>query len=562
LNFIPQKSIGAARRGAPTINSHRYTHQLVLLLVFCFVLFSGTIIQAQEQITNGTLTENTTSVERLFGFEAGDTVLIIARATSGDLDTVLTLQDADGNVVAENDDFNPDTYDSALAYTIPESGSYTLILESFEGESTGDYALSVTVGDESLLKVIDDMSRIELSGPVLIRETAHFRIHYTLEGADDTTEQYVDGLVDAAEKVWRIQIDEMGWPAPPPDGEEGGDDRYDIYIASLKKSDGYTLGYTQPGEIVGDNPNTRTLEEYASDSYIVIENDFSEERDSDLDPLSIMRTTFTHEFNHAIQFGYDYGDEQSWYYEATSSWIETVTIPDDQGATGYVSYNYTYPELCFGTTADPDDGMLQYGDWLFIQSLVDAHGEGIVQALWDSVADYENFEVLEETLADYDETIQQALARYRVQNLVRDYALAPQFEATVWLENTIRDMGSWTFIGEGVQEFGANYFYFKRPPGFYDFQLTDDKGFLDLWAIGVRGDEAEAFDLRRGGTIDTQGYDYVYLMVFNPVYDDNVDECSYSSYNLDIQIANEVPQPPLTLTFDASHFEPPVMEDE
>lgn len=489
-------------------------------------------------------------------------MLIIARATSGDLDTVLTLQDANGEVVAENDDFNPDTLDSALAYTITENGAYKVILEVFEGASYGDYTLTVEVGDESLFKIIEDMSRVELSGAALIRETPHFRIHYTLEGADDTTEAYVDAIVKTVEEVWTIQIDDKGWPEPPADREEGGDDRYDIYVASLKKSDGYTLGYTQPGETIGDNPNTDGHEDYASDSYIVIENDFSEERDSDLDPISLMHATLTHEFNHAIQFGYDYADAHSWYYEATATWIETVTLPDDQDATGYVSYNYDYPELCFGTLADPDDGMLQYGEWLFIQSLVDVHGENIVHDLWDAVADYEGFEVLEETLAHYEESIQQALTRYRLQNLVRDYALAPQFEATVWLENTIRDTGSWTFTGDGIQEFGANYFYFKRPPGFYDIHLMGDGGFLNLWAVGIRGDEAEAFDLRRGGTIDTHGYDYVYLMVFNPVYDDNVDDCSYQGYSLDVQPGSETAQPPIALTFDATHFEPLVMEEE
>ncbi len=510
---------------------------------------------------SGTLDETTTSIDLSFDFQAGDTVLIIAKATSGDLDTVLTLQDADGEVLVDNDDYNPDSFDSALAYTITETGSYTVILESYEGESYGDYTLTVKVGDESLFTLLDEMSRLELSGPVLIRETPHFRIHYTLVGADDTTEQYVEAVALAAEEVWTIQIEQMGWPEPPSDGEQGGDDHYDIYIASLKKSDGYMFGYTQPGEIIGDNPNTRDQEEYASDSYIVIENDFSEEHDSKLDIISLMRATLTHEFNHAIQFGYDYGDEHSWYYEATATWIETVTLPKDQDATGYISYNYDYPELCFGTIADPDEGMLQYGEWLFIQSLVDVHGDDVVQNLWDAVADYEGFEVLEETLENYDDTIQQAFARYRVQTLVRDYELAPEFEATVWLENIIRDTGSWTFTGDGVQEFGANYFYFKRPAGFYDFQLIEEDEFLNLWVIGIRGDEAEAFDLGRGATFDTHGYDYVYLMVYNPIYDDNLDDCTYRSYDIDVQLGSETPQPPITLTFDATNFEPLVMEE-
>lgn len=544
------------------ISGARYAAPLrAILILILFILSATRTIWAQEQVVTGSLDETRSSASHQFDFQAGDTVLIIARAASGDLDTVLTLQAVDGEALAENDDYNPDTLDSALAYSITETGVYTIMVESYEGASYGDYTLTITIGDDTLFTILEAMRRIQLSGAVLIRETPHFSIHYTLEGADDTTERYVDALAEAAEEVWTLQIEQMGWPAPPPDGEQGGDDRYDIYIASLKKSDGYTMGYTQPGDTVGDNPNTRTREIYASESYIVIENDFSEERDTDLDPISLMRATLTHEFSHAIQFGYDYADAHSWYYEATATWIETITMPNNQDATGYVSLNYDYPELCFGTTAAPDDGQLPYGDWLFIQSLVDVHGDGVVQDLWDAIATYEGFEALEETLADYGETIQQALVRYRVQNLARDYALAPEFGATVWLENIIRNTGSWTFTGKGVQEFGANYFYLKRPPGLYDIQLTDDGRTLNLWVIGVRSNVAEAFDLRRGGTIDTHGYDYVYLMVFNPIYDDNLDDCVYRSYNIDVQIGSETPQPPVTLTFDAANFEPLVMRE-
>lgn len=544
------------------ISGARYAAPLRAILIVIFFILSATrTIWAQEQVVTGSLDETQSSASHQFDFQAGDTVLIIARATSGDLDTVLTLQAVDGEALAENDDYNPDTLDSALAYSITETGVYTIMVESYEGASYGDYTLTITTGDDTLFTILEAMRRIQLSGAVLIRETPHFHIHYTLEGADDTTEQYVDALAEAAEEVWTLQIEQMGWPAPPPDGEQGGDDRYDIYIASLKKSDGYTMGYTQPGDTVGDNPNTRTREIYASESYIVIENDFSEERDTDLDPISLMRATLTHEFSHAIQFGYDYADAHSWYYEATATWIETITMPNDQDATGYVSLNYDYPELCFGTTAAPDDGQLSYGDWLFIQSLVDVHGDGVVQDLWDAIATYEGFEALEETLADYGETIQQALVRYRVQNLARDYALAPEFGATVWLENVIRNTGSWTFTGKGVQEFGTNYFYLKRPPGLYDIQLTGDGRTLNLWVIGVRSDVAEAFDLRRGGTIDTHGYDYVYLMVFNPIYDDNLDDCVYRGYNIDVQMGSEKPQPPVTLTFDATNFDPLVMRE-
>jgi len=41
-------------------------------------------------------------------------------------------------------------------------------------------------------------------------------------------------------------------------------------------------------------------------------------------PLDNIKVTAAHEFNHAIQFGYDYWEE-TWLMEATATWIEDDT---------------------------------------------------------------------------------------------------------------------------------------------------------------------------------------------------------------------------------------------
>ncbi|GAB4578920.1 MAG: hypothetical protein Fur0022_16570 [Anaerolineales bacterium] len=81
--------------------------------------------------------------------------------------------------------------------------------------------------------------RPQLSGTVRFVDTEHFRIFYTLAGEDAVQLQddngnaipdYVEEMGLALEKSWDIQIEQLGWTAPPPDGEVGGDDRYDIYL--------------------------------------------------------------------------------------------------------------------------------------------------------------------------------------------------------------------------------------------------------------------------------------------------------------------------------------------
>jgi hypothetical protein len=134
-------------------------------------------------------------------------------------------------------------------------------------------------------------------------------------------------------------------------------------------------------------------------------------------------------------------------------------------------------------------------------------------------------------------TVPELAARYRIKNLARDYKLAPLFNATVWLEDVITGTGTWTHsdLDEGVQELGASYYDFKPEPGIYDVELRNDGRKLELWAIGVTADDLQAFDLGRGGGIDTQPYEKMYLMVFNPTYDNDVDECTSTDYSIRVQ---------------------------
>ena len=98
-----------------------------------------------------------------------------------------------------------------------------------------------------------------------------------------------------------------------------------------------------------------------------------------------MHATAAHEFHHAIEYGYDPDEPMEWYSEATATWMETVTYPDFQAATGYVETLFDYPELCLGVQGDgdPTDGDQKYGEWLFLQSLVDAHDPQLVTHLWE-----------------------------------------------------------------------------------------------------------------------------------------------------------------------------------
>jgi len=518
------------------------------------VLWGMNLVQAGDQDYTGELDDDHPTFSTTFEMLEGESVYIAANATSGDLDTYLSLQNPDGIIVVENDDRDYDQLNSALGYTAPATGTYTITLSRLYDDSRGDYELKIVVGNVTVLDNLDTQpAEMNLSGSEQILDTAHFRIHYTLEGADAVTEDYARLVGKTMEVVWREQVVERGWPAPPPDGRNGGDARLDVYLMDTLDEEGYgDMGAARPGHQYGDNPNTPAIEQYAASTLLRMDNDFKELL-SEGDPISLMRATAAHEFHHAIQHGYDI-DDLTWYAEATAAWMETQTFPKDQDATGYVEYAYRYPELCFGTESDPDEGLLMYGEWLFIQSLVDAHGEKIVLKLWSDIAQLDGFDALAQTLDFFDDSIPNALARYRIQNLARAYKFAPQFgEATVWLSDNIT--GSGRINGSGVQELGANYMAFNPPEGTYRVSLGNDDELLELWAVGINGREASVIPLGRGGVITNEGYDYLYLMVFNPTYRDDLENCDTIDYNLDVTSVS-APLAPVTSTWDAKHFLP------
>jgi hypothetical protein len=187
--------------------------------------------------------------------------------------------------------------------------------------------------------------------------------------------------------------------------------------------------------------------------------------------------------------------------------------------------------------------------------LTDLYGDDAVKDLWTNLAKYEGFEALEQMLAAHNMDVATTLAGYRLKNLARDYALAPQFDATVWLENVITDTGRWTYTGEGVQELGANYFSVELAPGTYYAGLVNDGGRLNLWAVGVTGEKVEAIPLGRGGNFDTAAYEHVHLMVFNPSYSEDVNDCTYARYDIDVTPAKGVPGEPI-FSFPSRFYEP------
>lgn len=504
-----------------------------------FASIDGTQIARHE----GELNDATPSREFRVDLAAGQTLLAVSDTTSGNLDTVMRLMGPDGHPVAMNDDRGDGSLNAALAYTAARAGAYTLELFRFrQAPSSGGYRLVLTSVDASVVGRLQAMmdNGVTMSGDQQVIETADFHVYYTLEGMDASSEAYARAVADTLQEVFDAQR-RIGWAVPvrDPDG------RYRAFVADARGS----MGYTKPVQIVFDNPHTEGVRETgAARTVFVVDNDFLN-MGKKAPPLSLMRATATHEFNHVVQYGYDGEEGLRWLYEATASWTETNTVGEDQDATDYVETDYAAPELCWTTAERGYD----YAQWTLLQSLADVHGDRIVVRLWENSVQYDGFETMSRTLAEVNTTIPDVIQRWRAQNFARDYDLAPRFTRSVRVGGTISRNGSFSPRGR-IQQLGANYIAL-RLSGPRTFTLRGNSN-LELVGLGRRNGQIEVVPLGRGGVFDASAYQYAALMVFNREMPVTPGACRGIDYSITTaEAAGE--QPARAYQFDAQHFAVP-----
>jgi hypothetical protein len=462
----------------------------------------------------------------------------------------LSLIIPSGEVIEQQDDATTSFFGSALqfGYQAIEAGTYTIVVTA--RREYEEYLLSITHGGG-----VSPNGRPQVGAEVHFQTSEHFVYHYTLEGVNSSNKAFVEMVAEIGEYVWDMEINQMGWPAPPLDEGDGGDSRYDVYLLSMCGGEiggNSAYAYSSPSGGLGDNPNTSATETTASPSHIVLDNDFDDGCAFNADRQEVI-AVFAHEFHHSIQHGLDSTERNRWIYESTSTWIETQIAPESIRASFFVPEVFDNPNICFGS----DEGYREYGNYLFIQSLVDAHGEQIVHDLWDNIARYDGFNALEHTMEDYDDTLPAAVARYWLQNLVRAYPSGEHLFTTVRLEDTIDDVGAWSDIEFGIQELGADFLRLDLAQAEYSAQLNGSDGeAFELFAIGIRGDQAEAFRLENGDSFSTSGYSEFYLMIFNPNYDEDISACSaYNDFAITLDSASRATADVL-YTWDTVYFLP------
>ena len=222
-------------------------------------------------------------------------------------------------------------------------------------------------------------TRPPLSGPEITLATDHFLLHYTLSGTDAVAStdanangvpDYVEAVAQAMERSRQVQVQTLGWLEPPSDeNTDPGSPLYDIYIAHLSVD-----GLTFPEALKGDNEHSPgRVEPFARTSYIALHHRL---------PLPVLQVTAAHEYQHAIQFGYnaaaDGFDARRWLMEGTATWMEDQVYDDINDNVGYLPNLFSGPDR---SLAEPQN---HYASWIFFQYL-EEHGGGpeVMRDIWE-----------------------------------------------------------------------------------------------------------------------------------------------------------------------------------
>ncbi|MEZ4241779.1 MAG: MYXO-CTERM sorting domain-containing protein [Myxococcota bacterium] len=205
------------------------------------------------------------------------------------------------------------------------------------------------------------------------------RVHYR-QAADE--QRVIDVVLPAFETSWEIEVEQMGWPAPPPDDGVGGSDAYDVYFTNEDTYGGaWTWGFG-PDVTPGDNW-------YSVPSYIAMDDRWI--------PDDQMLVFACHEFNHALQYTIDARERRVFPWESTA---EAMTDLVDDASDLYMPELRDFQELPFASLvfdgyaseveAYRRNSFYEYGGSIFGTFLEERYGNKdgtTLLAVWDALAD-------------------------------------------------------------------------------------------------------------------------------------------------------------------------------
>ena len=248
--------------------------------------------------------------------------------------------------------------------------------------------------------------------------SANFALKWGDEG--QVAPQHAQALLDGLEQAWAAEIDHLGYPVPT-----GCDvSRMNVYIGSTGA--GTPAAYAGYAFASHDPDGTPSLV-------------YSTQRVADVRKAI---NSAAHEFFHTIQFsiGTLAGDEASWWWEATATWMAEEVFPDTFDA-GYLYAIGSYallPHLSLRHNEPPQSEWQlvqghQYGAWIFARDLTEHHGDATLlrRSFVDAGSEPDVLRVIERLLAERGTSVVDAFGTFAARNTIWDYANGARYRDAV-----------------------------------------------------------------------------------------------------------------------------------
>lgn len=200
----------------------------------------------------------------------------------------------------------------------------------------------------------------------------HICIHWVQAGSDAPPSMaWVNKNLQLMNRVWSFEVGKLGYRRPLTDSGVGGNSKFDVYLEDLGSRGLY--GFCAPEYRSKKN-------KWLASGYCVLDNDFARSQFGS-PPANSLKVTAAHEFFHAVQFAYDYG-EDSWFMESTATWMEERFADQVNDNRQYLRAGQIHQPASALDLFDPN-GFNQYGNWVWWEYLSRHYGNSIVKSVWN-----------------------------------------------------------------------------------------------------------------------------------------------------------------------------------
>jgi len=262
-----------------------------------------------------------------------------------------------------------------------------------------DFSINRHRLDKNLMQSmgLSTFDRSDLPNTYLSSES-NFKIHYTVTGDDavyeadkdsdgDGVPDYIENVANIFEHVRHHIIDTLGYPIPPNDSIVDGDPTYDVFIQDI---DANAYGYTY-----SDDPNIALTGTKSISSYITLDNDYKNISSYADRPLDAVKVTAAHEFFHAIHFGLDFKEFETYdivdmnrryWMEMSAVWMEEEIYDEVNDYYVYLSAFYNDPTRSLQQFLNYSD-LHPYGSCIFPMFLSQKFGKDMIFDIWSECGD-------------------------------------------------------------------------------------------------------------------------------------------------------------------------------